>query len=158
MSVSSLPGSLGAVGKPGPFPEARIMTKGHRQMNFRKTTTTIGMTALLAVPAATLMAAPANAVEKSGRCSGARFELNAEKDDGRFEVEADIDNARPGSKWRVVLRHDGKKIYNQVRTADREGDIEVERNRRNTAGKDVFRLTVKKVGTKSACTRTITLR
>jgi hypothetical protein len=127
-------------------------------MSIRKTTATIGVTALMAVPMATLTASPASAVEKSGRCGGAKFELSVEKDDGRFEVEADVDNAKPGSRWRVVLRHDGKRFYNKVRRADREGDISVDRNRRNTAGKDVFRLSVKKVGTHKTCSRKITLR
>jgi hypothetical protein len=139
-------------------PERAPRREDTDMMNIRKTTATIGVTALMAVPAATLMASPASAAEKSGKCGGARFELSVEKDDGRFEVEADIENAKPGSKWRVILKHDGKRFYNKVRKADREGDIEVERNRRNTAGKDVFRLTVKRVGTKTACTRTITLR
>lgn len=124
----------------------------------QKTTTTLAASALLAVPALVVAATPASAVERSGTCSGARFELSAEKDDGRFEVEADIDNARPGSKWRVILKHDGRTYYNKVRTADREGDISADFNRRNTAGKDVFKLTVKKVGSSTACSRTITLR
>jgi hypothetical protein len=127
-------------------------------LNMRKTTATVGLAALLAVPTATLVASPASAAEASARCAGAKFELSVEKDDGRFEVEADIDNAKPGSKWRVVLKQDGKRFYKQVRRADGEGDISVDRNRPNTGGKDVFKLTVKKVGTKGSCSRTVTMR
>lgn len=122
------------------------------------TTAVLGSTALVAVPLTLLATTSASAVEKSGTCGGARFELDVEKDDGRFEVEADIDNARPGSQWRVVLRHDGKVVYNQVRTADREGDVSVDRDRPNTAGDDRFRLNVRKVGTDTICSRVITLR
>ena len=126
----------------------------------RKTTAAIGVTALLAVPLATtaLTASPASAVDKTGTCGGARYELSVDRDNGRFEVEADIDNARAGSKWRITLRHDGKRFYNQVRTADREGDISVDRHRPNTAGKDVFKLRVKRVGGGAACSHTITVR
>lgn len=125
----------------------------------RTTTTAIGVTALLAIPVATVLtASPASAVDKEGNCAGARYELDVEKDDGRFEVDADIDDARAGSKWRVTLKHDGKRFYNKVRTADREGDISVDRYRPDTAGKDVFKLTVKKIGSGSSCSHTITLR
>ena len=121
------------------------------------TTAVLGTTALVAVPLA-LIATPAGAVEKSGSCAGAKFELDVEKDDGVFEVEADVDYARPGSQWRVVLRHDGRVFYNQVRTADREGEVSVDRDRPNTAGDDRFRLNVRKVGTDQICSRVITLR
>jgi hypothetical protein len=122
------------------------------------TTAVLGSTALVAAPLTLLATTSASAVEKSGTCGGARFELDVEKDDGRFEVEADVDNARPGSQWRVVLKHDGQTYVNQVRTADREGDVSVDRDRRNTAGKDVFRLNVRQVGTDTICSRVITLR
>ena len=102
------------------------------------TTAALGATTLVAVPLAVLAASPASAAEKSGRCSGATFELSAEKDDGRFEIEADVDDARPGSKWRVVLKHDGRTYYNQVRTVDREGEVSVDRYRANTAGTDTW--------------------
>jgi hypothetical protein len=126
--------------------------------HLRKTTAGLGVAALVAVPATTMLASPAYAADKSKRCDGARMELSVEKDDGRFEVEADIDNAPPGSRWRIVLRHDGKRFFNEVRRANREGDIEIDRTRRNTPGKDVFRMKANKVGTGGSCTLTVTRR
>jgi hypothetical protein len=114
--------------------------------------------ALLTVPAVSLTAAPAYAADKSKRCDGARMELSVEKDDGRFEVEADIDNANPGSRWRIVLKHDGKRYFRDVRRADGEGDISIDRTRRNTAGEDVFRMRVNKVGTSGGCSLKIVRR
>ena len=73
----------------------------------------------VAVPATTMLAAPAHAVDKSKRCDGARMELSVEKDDGKFEVD---------------------------------------RDRRNTPGKDVFKMRVNKVGTGGSCSLTITRR
>lgn len=124
----------------------------------RTSAAALGATALLATGLGTLAVAPAHAADREFRCAGADVEFDVEKEDGRFEVGVDIDRAKPGSKWRVVLRHDGKVFHNKVRRADREGDVEVERTRRNTAGKDVFKVTVKKVGTKKSCSRTITRR
>ena len=124
----------------------------------RTTTAAVGATALLAVPATMLIASPAQAVDRSERCDGARIELSVEKDDGRFEVEADVDNAPQGSRWRIVLLQDGNRFFNDVRRADDDGDVSVDRDRRNTAGKDVFKLRANKVGTGGSCVITITRR
>ncbi|QIK65550.1 hypothetical protein G7072_03655 [Nocardioides sp. HDW12B] len=124
----------------------------------RRTTAATGAVALLAVPATMLITAPAQAVDRSERCDGARIELSVEKDDGRFEVEADVDNALRGSQWRVTLLQDGNRYFTDVRTADNEGDVSVDRNRPNTAGKDVFTFRANKVGTGGSCVITITRR
>jgi hypothetical protein len=96
------------------------------------------------------LAAPANAdgpeKETEFRVAGAEVDFSVEKDDGRFEVEVDVDDARPGSKWRVVLWHDGRRYHNKVHRADDDGDIEIDKKRRDTKGKDTFKVKVKKVG------------
>jgi hypothetical protein len=117
--------------------------------NIRKATATLGAAALLAAPMS-LVAAPAHAdgpeKEKEFRVAGAEVDFKVEKDDGRFEVEVDIDDAKPGSRWRVVLRHDGNRFHNKVHRADGDGDIEIDKLRRDTRGKDVFKVRVKKIG------------
>lgn len=124
----------------------------------RRTTTATGAVALLAVPATLLVTAPAQAVDRSERCDGARIELSVEKDDGRFEVEAEVDNAPRGSQWRVTLLQDGNRFFTDVRRADDDGDVSVDRDRPDTAGKDVFKLRANKVGTGGSCVITITRR
>jgi hypothetical protein len=124
--------------------------------------TVIASTALLATAAAgtVLVATPASAdadVERTGTCAGARYELNVDRERGGFEVDADLDRARPGSRWRVTLRHDGEVVTSKIHTADAEGDIDVDTWRRNTAGTDTFRLTVKPFGG-TACSTKITVR
>ena len=121
----------------------------------RLTAATLGTTALVATPLAMLTASPANAADREFRYGGAQVEYDVEKDDGRFEVEVDIDDAKPGSRWTISLWHDGKPYYYATRTANRDGDVEVERNRPNTSGRDVFKLRIKKVGGPAAVTRTI---
>lgn len=128
-------------------------------MNIRRTIATVGTAALLATPLAVLGASPASAdADREFRYAGAKVEFDVEKDDGRFEIEVDVDDAKPRSKWRITLRHDGKVIYKKVRRADSDGDIEIERERRNTKGKDVFKLRIKKIGGPKAKVRTIKRR
>ena len=115
--------------------------------------------ALLAVvPASVVLAAPANAdVEKRIRCQGAVVELSVDREDGRYEVELDIDGARRGSTWGVVLRHDGTAYTRVVRTADRDGEVDVDRVRPNRAGKDKFGVTVTHRASGVRCSTAVTV-
>ena len=119
--------------------------------------TLIAGTALLATAAAgttVLAAGPASAdVDRTGTCAGATYELSVDRERGGWEVDADLDNARPGSSWRVALRHDGEVVTSKVHTADAEGEIDVDAWRRNTAGSDTFVLKVKPVGGTSCSTK-----
>ena len=124
----------------------------------RRPVAAVSTLAVLSVPALALTATPAHAVDKSQRCDGARMELSVERADGGFEVEADVDDATPGSRWRIVMRHDGKRFFKDVCRADGEGDISVDRDRRDTAGRDVFKLRVNRVGTDGGCTLRIVRR
>lgn len=117
--------------------------------NLRRTTATLAAGTLLAAPVSLVGAAPASAgpeQDREFRVGGAEVEFEVEKDDGRFEIEVDIDDAKPGSKWRVVLRHDGKRFHKRTHRADGDGEVEIDRKRGNTRGKDVFKVVVKKVG------------
>lgn len=128
--------------------------------NISRAIATLGVTALLATPLS-MSASPAHAdgpeKDRQFRVSGADVDFSVEKDDGRFEVEVDIDDAEPGSKWRVVLWHDGRRFHHKVHRADGDGDVEIDQNRRNTAGADTFKVRVKKVGG-AGKSRTIRMR
>ncbi|HET9215205.1 MAG TPA: hypothetical protein VFN93_10675, partial [Gaiellaceae bacterium] len=67
--------------------------------------------ALLTATVLLAAAAPAAAkdddreVIRRGGCSGASdWKLKAKNDDGRIEVEFEVDQNRSGHRWRVVLR------------------------------------------------------
>jgi hypothetical protein len=126
--------------------------------HLRRTTAAAGAVALIATPLTFLGTSSASAADREFTYGGAEVEFDVEKDDGRFEVEVDIDDAKPGSRWRVILKHDGKRFHKKVHRADRDGDIEIDKNRRNTPGKDVFTLKLKKIGGPKAVTRTIRMR
>lgn len=125
----------------------------------RRTTAALAATALLT--SLGLVAGPAHAdgpeKDREFRVAGAEVDFSVSKDDGRFEVEVDIDDAEPGSRWRVVLWHDGRRYHKKVHRADGDGDVEIEKDRRNTRGTDTFKVRVKLVGGAGA-TRTIRMR
>jgi hypothetical protein len=112
-------------------------------------TTTIATLALASL-AATLGAAPASArgddddrVIRTGSCSaGADWKLKVKTDDGRLEVEGEIDSNGAGQQWRWTIRHNGSvSDRGTATTTARSGSFEVERKVVDLAGTDalVFR-------------------
>lgn len=79
-------------------------------------------------------------VIRTGTCSdGARWKIKAKEDDGRLEVEAEIDSNRTGQRWAWVLRHDGSRSASGTAvTAGRSGSFSVERKVVDRAGADSF--------------------
>ncbi|MBS2938552.1 hypothetical protein KDN32_12450 [Nocardioides sp. J2M5] len=118
-----------------------------------------GTTLLAAAAGGTVaLAAPASAdVERRGTCAGATYELNVDRERGGWDVDADIEGARAFSEWKVTIRHEGKVAVSRTLKADDEGELDLDTFRRNTAGKDVFKLTVTPAGG-SSCSTKLTVR
>jgi hypothetical protein len=110
-------------------------------------------TALAAIAAAALtlplgVVAPAMAshggggddVRTSGGCSGsAHWKLKAKPDDGRIEVEGEIDSNKSGQVWTWKLKHNGSvSAKGSKKTGGASGSFEVERRMANLAGQDHF--------------------
>jgi hypothetical protein len=113
----------------------------------RVATALIGGGALLAVPLAVVAAPAATAdAERTVRCGPGTAELSVDTEGRSLEVSADLDDVTPGSRWRLVLRQDGNRIAKVVRTADNEGDLDIERFVRNTRGLDTFAFRAKQLG------------
>ena len=79
----------------------------------------------------------------TGSCSGsADWKLKVKTDDGRLEVEGEIDSNVAGQQWRWTLRHNGSVSDRGTGTTTaRSGSFEVERTIVDLAGTDavVFR-------------------
>lgn len=103
--------------------------------------TALGLGLLLA-PAA---AASGSGVRSSGDCSAhAAWNLKAKHDDGRIEVEAQVDSNRAGQSWRWSIRDNGTLVRSGTATTSApSGSFSVHRLIGNRAGTDhvVFRAT-----------------
>ena len=104
-----------------------------------------GIIATFALAAALSTAAPASAkggndVRTSGRCSaGSTWTMKAKPDDGRIEVELEVDSNRVGQVWSVVLADNGHRIFTgSRRTVAPSGSFELELRSANRAGADRF--------------------
>jgi hypothetical protein len=94
---------------------------------------------LLAAPGAFAKSGPR--VIETGSCSAASdWKLKIQPEDGRLEVEYEVDQNVSGQKWRVVLRHNGDRFARVVRTTQPpSGSFEVRRLVNNRAGDDTIR-------------------
>ena len=105
----------------------------------------VRMTVAAALATAIVGVTPALAndadVIREGNCSGASdWKLKLSPENGRIEVEYEVDQNVNGDKWRVVLRHNGVKVADVVRTPKPpSGSFEVLRLVDNAAGEDRFR-------------------
>ena len=101
---------------------------------------------LAAAPLATAAAAPVkgggDAVRASGNCGGgpAVWKLKAKHDNGRIEVEYEVDSNVSGQVWIVRLKDNGDRFFaGQRTTAGASGSFTVEDRTANRAGDDLIR-------------------
>ena len=105
--------------------------------------------AALAVPAlalSLLTAAPAvasgddDAKQRSGSCSGRTdWKIKAKADDGRIEVEAEVDSNKAGQTWGWKLKQNGTVVAKgSSTTSGPSGSFSIERKPANKAGTDSF--------------------
>jgi hypothetical protein len=97
-----------------------------------------------ALVAAMLVAAPISVSAKDGdivrrgRCTASsNWKLKLSPENGRIEVEAEIDQNRNGQRWNVTLKRDGNVFWRGTRTTrPPSGSFEVRKLARNAPGAD----------------------
>ena len=80
-------------------------------------------------------------VIRRGACAGVSdWKLKLSEENGRVEVEYEVDQNRVGDTWRVRIRHNGDLVFAGRRTAQApSGSFEVRILQRNRSGDDVFK-------------------
>jgi hypothetical protein len=131
--------------------------------NSTRLTALAGTATLLAAPLTLAAIAPAHAdVDRTGTCGAGRYELSVDRErragQAGFEVDAGLEGVAPYSRWTFVVRHDGKRVVTVTRTADDEGDVDVDTWRRNTAGTDKLAFRATQVGGTTTCGSSVTVR
>ena len=105
-----------------------------------------GILVAVAALAVALTAAPAGSakdgdVRVRGTCTkSSTSKLKLSEEDGRIEVEFEVDQNRTGVRWNVVLIQNGRRIARMTRvTQGRSGSFEARVLAANRVGKDAFR-------------------
>lgn len=81
-------------------------------------------------------------VEARGGCrgGGTEWKLKVKPDDGRLEVEGEVDSGRTGQRWAWKLRHNGSVTARGTgRTSGPSGSFDVERMLVDLAGTDTVK-------------------
>jgi DUF4097 and DUF4098 domain-containing protein YvlB len=98
----------------------------------------VAATILAVAPAA--FAKHGGGVQKSGKCSAnSTWTLKAKADNGKLEVEFEVDQNVSGDTWNVRLRDNGMTFFKGSRvTRDPSGSFTVQRRTDNQAGTDMI--------------------
>jgi hypothetical protein len=114
----------------------------------------------LTVPLAASAYSPASAsgggddrVIKTGSCSdGARWKLKVKSDDGRLEVEAEVDSNQQGQSWNWRIRDNGTvAAKGSAMTVGASGSFSVERRIADQPGSDSVVLRAKHPASGEVC-------
>jgi len=113
---------------------------------------------LFLIPATSALAGQ-NDVVRRGSCSAqSDWKLKLSPQDGRIEVEFEVDQNVVGDRWRVKIRHDGDLAFRDTRTTHgASGSFEVRTVEANNAGSDAFRARARNLSTGEVCVGTASL-
>jgi hypothetical protein len=100
-----------------------------------------------------------NAVTNSGSCSSsAHWKLKAKPDDGRIELEAEVDSNHSGQVWDWRIKHNGStSAKGSSTTHGASGSFSVSRRMADLAGTDHFSFRAERRATGEVCHGTISL-
>jgi hypothetical protein len=104
------------------------------------TSTAVALIALVALAGPAAVAAKDGDVIRTGACSNrSDWKLKLSPEDGRIEVEFEIDTPRVGQTWNVTIKKNGNKIFTGQRTTKApSGSFTVRQVTSNPAGTDSF--------------------
>jgi hypothetical protein len=120
----------------------RSQTRKEKEMDMRRLVT-LGVVLTLAMITLGGMApaqAGAGDVRRPGVCTGSSSsKIKLSRQDGRIEVEFEVDQSVVGAKWRVLLKNDGRLFLRGTRTTKApSGSFEVRRLTSDGAGPDTI--------------------
>jgi hypothetical protein len=92
-------------------------------------------------------------VIRRGSCSGASdWKLKLSPEDGRIEVEFEVDQNVSGDTWRVRIRHGDTVVFRGTETTGgASGSFEVRTVEDDLAGTDTFRAKARNLSTDEVC-------
>ena len=112
--------------------------------------------AIASLPGATL--AKDGDIVRTGSCTGgADWKLKLSPEDGRIEVEFEVDQNQNGKTWNVRLKRDGNLVFKGQRTTHApSGSFELRRVIGDGPGADHIKARAKQTSTGQVCVGTAT--
>jgi hypothetical protein len=99
-------------------------------------------------------------VRVSGSCTaGTHQKLVAKRDDGRIEVEVEVDSDKAGQTWHVTMADNGSRFLSVSRvTRGPSGSFEITRLIANRSGRDRITAVATNAGTGEKCSAALVVR
>jgi hypothetical protein len=128
--------------------EVSMRTKETEMKKIGLLVTSVATLALLALTIAPAAVAKDGDILRRGTCTGvSTSKIKLSEEDGRIEVEFEVDQNRNGVRWNVVIRQNGRSAANLVRvTRAPSGSFEARIVAPNRAGTDTFVATATRSG------------
>jgi hypothetical protein len=112
---------------------------------------------VLAPMAASVSAAPALRVARQGTCSGqADWKLKVAPENGRLQVEFEVQHATPGDHWHVRIKENGSPLLSSGKVVRADGSFDVKHRANNTSGPDRFVARATNASSGESCLGTVT--
>jgi hypothetical protein len=98
-------------------------------------------------------------IRNPGDCTGSSSsKIKVKPDDGRIEVEFEVDQNKSGDKWKVKIKDNGETVVKKTMTTHGpSGSFSLERKIADQAGKDEILGKAKNKSTKERCSASATL-
>ena len=134
-----------------------MTSKTSRRLATALAVPTIVLSALTAAPA--VASGGGDVHQSSGSCSGSTdWKIKAKADDGRIEVEAEVDSNHSGQVWDWTIKHNGSMSAKGASTTrGLSGSFTVRRLMANLSGTDHFVFRAERRSTGAVCRGTISL-
>ncbi len=113
----------------------------------------VSLVALFVIAIPAVASAGDRDVIREGPCSGrSDWKIKLSPEDGRIEVEFEVDQNVVGDEWRVRIRHDGQLAFRGTRTTrGASGSFELWIVEPNNAAADNFRARARNLSTDEVC-------
>lgn len=90
-------------------------------------------------------------VRQSACGGGVKSKISASPENGRIELEYEVDNAQPGDTWKIVIRKNGAVILRTQKRVNAAGNAEVRVLTPNGNGNERIKATATRVGGGGSC-------
>jgi hypothetical protein len=106
----------------------------------------------LAVPASVATAGDRDVIREGPCSTSSDWKLKLSPENGRIEVEFEVDQNVVGDRWRVKIVHDGDRVFAGTRTTrGASGSFELRIVESDRAGSDAFRARGRNLSTDEVC-------
>jgi hypothetical protein len=119
----------------------------------RRHLSTVLVAATVLTFAAVAPASAAPEVTRRGACSdGATWKIELDDHGARIEVNFEVHHSPDGDTWGIRMRHDGDVFFRGTRTANSDGEFDVDRRVADHSGTDRFVARAHDRSTSEVCT------